>query len=250
MTSSPVTPTPASSVLLVQDGEDGLEVFMLKRHIDSDFVGGAYVFPGGKVDNTDLDMPEGTTGQGLDEFGVAAVRETFEESGVLLAHRGEVPVSAELTTSPEFQKARTRLASLDDHWDWRPWLVRQELTLDRLPWLAWWVTPEGVHRRFNTRFYIAECPADQIAQHDGKETTDSMWIRPAEALALQQRGDVSIILPTRKILTGLASHDKVNAAIAETATRAQQPTRIEPTIELVNGEAMAMHSTFATPESI
>ena len=250
MTSPPVTPAPAATVLLVRDGATGLEVFMLKRHIDSDFVGGAYVFPGGKVDDADLDMPEGTITPGLDEFGIAGVRETFEESGVLLAHRNDVAVSPELTAMDAYQQARRNLASRDTSWDWRPWLIAERLTLDRLAWYAWWVTPAGVHRRFDTRFYIAACPAGQVARHDGTETTDSKWIRPAEALTLQQRGDISIILPTRKILAELAGQYDVHTAITETATSLQQPTRIEPTIELVNGEAMAMHWTFAKPESV
>lgn len=241
MTSPPVTPSPAATVLLVRDGATGLEVFMLKRHIDSDFVGGAYVFPGGKVDDADLDMPEGTITPGLDEFGIAGVRETFEESGVLLARRGGFPVSAELVKSPGFQEARRRLASLNDHWDWRPWLVQQKLTLDKLPWLAWWVTPEGVRRRFDTRFYVALCRS-QHANHDNVETVDSMWIRPKDALAAQHRNEVSIILPTRKSLAALASLQTAQDALDYASCSI--PERIEPTILHVNGVAMADHASF------
>lgn len=242
-------PTPAATVVLVRDGQAGLEVFMLKRHLDSDFVGGAYVFPGGKVDEKDLEMPLGTTMPDADEFGVAAVRETFEESGVLLAHRNGVPVSDELPATRLYQDARSKLASRSNSWDWRPWLVQEQLTLNRLDWYAWWVTPAGVHRRFDTRFFIAACPPNQVAHHDGVETTDSMWTRPKEALTAQARGEVSIILPTRKNLASLVGFPMVQDVL-DHVSQSGLPARIEPTIVPSDGEPMVDHPSFDRPEVV
>ena len=244
-----MTPTPAASVLLVRDGRTGIEVFMLRRHLNSDFVGGAYVFPGGKVDDRDHEMPESTAADDIDAYEVAAVRETFEEAGVLLATVSGVQIDHAFMSSETTQQARNALAARDTVWDWRPWLTEAVVELKPLVWWAWWVTPKGVHRRFDTRFYLAEFPADQVAEHDNIETTDSMWIRPEDALARQARDEVSIILPTRKILASLQQH-RTTAELIAYAVGLGPPERIEPVVGLVEGQPFVTHPSFDGPEAV
>lgn len=253
---SPIRPgedqpaVPASTVMLLRNGSEGIEVFMLERHIDSDFVGGAYVFPGGKVDAVDRAMPRGTVpDDDRTGFRVAAVRESFEECGVLLARQSGHLVDAETLRLPTFLAARRRLTSRGDTWDWRPWLVEQALVLDldALVWWSWWVTPAGVHRRFDTRFFVAHAPVGQLPSHDDVETTDSRWVRPQDALAAAAAGSATIILPTRKNLEELARFPTAEAALA--APRPPVPERIQPRLRRdTGGNLWIMHDTFANPE--
>ncbi|MQB01360.1 MAG: NUDIX hydrolase [Actinobacteria bacterium] len=241
----------AATVLLLRDGSAGPEVFMLERHLKSDFIGGAYVFPGGKVDGFDrslsasmwtgIDLPatgarmRQTEAEALGSH-VAAVRETFEESGILLGSRAGRPLVAADLLAPSFQVARERLCSRDDDWDWRPWLREERLVLDlgQLAWWSWWVTPAGVHRRFDTRFFVAVMPGDQVAAHDRVETTNSRWVTPEEALQAASSGQVQIIFPTRKNLEALRSFDTVAAAIKAAREGGVDTRRVQP--ELVTDD--------------
>ena len=181
---------PAATVLLVRNAAAGLEVFMVERHAEIDFVAGALVFPGGRVDPADGDPALRSRCRGADDldeaalaFGVAAIRETFEECGVLLAcERG----AAELVSGERLRSIAERhreavhvgetpmlrLAELED----------LELATHRLVHFAHWITPEGMPKRFDTHFYLAEAPGDHVAVHDGTESVDSTWIRPADAV--------------------------------------------------------------------
>ena len=258
----------AATVVLVRDG-DGLEVLLLERHLDSDFAGGALVFPGGKVDAADRDLaPDRWRGGDLaawrarlgcaseaDALGllVAAVRETFEEAGILLARRedGTVPTADDLTSS-SMVAARRRLASRSERWDWRPWLADEGLLLDldALAMWSWWVTPSGQHRRFDTRFLIARVPADQIAAHDRVEMTAMRWTRPTDALAAQRRGEVTVIFPTRCNLRDLARFPSVAAAFEAAVTGAVDQRRIQPDVVLVDGRPMVQHPFGGDPEPV
>ena len=240
-----MTTTPAASVVLVRDAPNGIEVFMLERHLNSDFVGGAYVFPGGKVDARDHKMPPHTVAPGVDPYQVAAARETFEEAGILLASAGHDSTISSIDTKP----ARQAMSERGSEWDWRPWLSDSGIQLNYLDWWAWWVTPEGVHRRFDTRFYIAELPRDQTAAHDNIETTDSMWVRPHDALARQVEGEVMIILPTRKILASLRPFQNSSDLMAH-ARELGEPERIEPSVVLREGKPLVHHPTFDKPETV
>lgn len=242
-----MTPVQASTVILLRDVDEGVETFMLERHLDSDFVGGAYVFPGGKVDEEDCRLPPDLW-TGIDpvteapRFGVepamalglyvAAARETLEEAGVLL---GSVP---------------SRTADRPGHEDsLEEWLRDHGAVLDLgtlAPW-SWWVTPEGVHRRFDTKFFAAVAPSDQRARHDGAETVDSMWVRPADAIARARAGEVMIILPTRRNLLAI---DGGSAQEIVRASRARFPERIEPQVrpDPVSGEMRIFHPSFEGPE--
>jgi 8-oxo-dGTP pyrophosphatase MutT (NUDIX family) len=262
----------AATIVLLRDrvrGEGPLEVLLLERHLDSDFAGGALVFPGGKVDHADRHLdaarwtgrdPKGWrerlgTETDADARGllVAAVRETFEEAGVLFANRedGE-PVTPDELHSASFREARHRLCARDERWDWRRWLEDEALVLDlrALEFWSWWVTPEGQHKRFDTRFFLAVLPPGQAAAQDGVETTSLGWWRPEEALAAHEREDVMIIFPTRRNLEALARY-----ATAEEARQAAQAgevdtRRIQPEVVRVDGELMVQHPYEDAPSRI
>lgn len=262
----------AATILLLRDAEagveEGIEVLLLERHIDSDFAGGALVFPGGKVDPADRELPPerfsgrdpGAWREALgaatdaDALGllVAAVRETFEEADVLLATRGGVPVTDADLASDSFVEARRRLASREERFDWREWLEEEELVLDldALALWAWWVTPEGQHKRFDTRFFAAMLPAGQSAAHDDVEMTSLRWSTPQAALSAQRAGTMTVIYPTRKNLQALCQHDSA-AAAWEAADRGEvEQRRIQPTVVVVDDQVMVQHPYEAAPEPI
>ena len=259
----------ASTVVLLRDGADGLEVFMLERHLASDFAGGALAFPGGKVDPADRALP-GSHWRGVDPtaaaaqlgvdeasdalgFLVAAVRETFEEAGLLLGTRGASPITAEDLATPSFLEARRRMASRDEHWDWREWLDEEEVVLDlgRLALWSWWVTPPGMHRRFDTRFFVVEAPAAQTRAlaHDMVETTDSRWTRPADAIEAHQAGRVTVVYPTRKNLEGLAAFTSADDCIqAARAGRVDQRRIMPRLVTDDDGRTLVQHPDGGAPE--
>jgi 8-oxo-dGTP pyrophosphatase MutT (NUDIX family) len=262
----------AASILLVRDrvrGEGPLEVLLLERHLDSDFAGGALVFPGGKVDPQDRELdaarwtgrnPKGWrerlgTETDAEARGllVAAVRETFEEVGVLLAtDEEEQPVTADQLRSASFRKARQRLCSRDERWDWRRWLEDEALVLDlrALEFWSWWVTPEGQHKRFDTRFFLAVLPAGQTPAHDDVEATSLGWWRPEDALAAAERGEVTIIFPTRRNLEALARFDTAAAARQAARDGEVDTRRIQPTVVKVDGELFVQHPYEDEPQRI
>ena len=272
LTDEIVQPVDSATVLLVRDaveGAGGVEVLLLERHLDSDFAGGAYVFPGGKVGAEDraldparwqassLSAWHDRLGVGSDEevlgLLVAAVRETFEEVGVLLAHReGGEPIVAQDLMTPSFRSARERLASREGRWDWRTWLEEERvvLDLDTLALWSWWVTPEGQHKRFDTRFFIAAAPPDQIAEHDRVEATEVLWATPQDALAAQVRGEVTIIFPTRRNLETLVRFPTAEAAVQAANAGAVDQRRIVPTMVRVDGKILVQHPDEDEPSSV
>lgn len=243
------TAVPSASVLLLRGSSSGgVEVFLQQRTIASDFAGGAYVFPGGKVDPQDRDMPPEVLGEvdavalqrGLGTrtpgdalaLAVAAIREAFEEAGVLLASRDGHVVAGDELGRPEVVAMREALAARHEAADWRSFLSEEGLVLDlsALVPFAWWVTPHGIHRRYSTRFFVAAVPAgqgDRLA-HDGSEMTDSVWIDPAAALAAGESGERVIIYPTRRTLAALAAHPTVDAALAAARSGAVDMRPIVP----------------------
>lgn len=262
---SAIAPTQAATVMLLRE-EPTLEVFMLERHLDSDFVGGAYVFPGGKVDPNDYHIPRtslyGSTSKSLvaavgpelaTALAVAAIRETFEESGVLLGSIADRPIDASVLNSSSFMQAKARLAERGGDWEWNDWLEAETVRLDlsALHWWSWWVTPAGVHRRFDTKFFVAHLPNDQAPVHDNIETTDSVWLPPAQALEAAASGAVSIILPTRKNLSTLEQYAKADSALAAAQDDDFPRPRIEPTVSRTeDGQLHVMHPSFDKPEPV
>jgi len=205
----------AATVLIVRDGERGLEVFMVKRHRQIDFASGALVFPGGAVDAADSRVPApGDYSVRERAMRVAAIRETFEESGVLLARElgGSDWVSGERAAALGHAAAGLGFAELVER-------ERLELGLDALTPFAHWITPESMPKRFDTQFYIVAAPADQHARHDGHESVDSVWIEPTRALEQAAKGVYTIVPATRLNVEMLARSADVAQALAAAAAR-------------------------------
>ncbi|MEM7219135.1 MAG: NUDIX hydrolase [Pseudomonadota bacterium] len=205
-----IAPTvPAATVLLLRDAPDGLEVFMVVRHHQIDFASGALVFPGGKADPQDFE-PElrelaigGTDDDDLFGAQVAALREAFEECGVLLARRlGEDRlIDGERLASLQTYREPINNGELG----FAQFLREQHLVLDcgALGHFAHWITPEMMPKRFDTHFFVASAPPDQLAVHDGYESVDSVWIRPADAIGDAESGQRTIIFPTLRNIHAL-----------------------------------------------
>jgi 8-oxo-dGTP pyrophosphatase MutT (NUDIX family) len=251
MRAADVAVQPAATVMLLRDSASGLEVFMLQRTLSAAFARGQYVFPGGRVDDADhgddfepicdgYDDTSASSALGLDHGGlawyVAAIRESFEEAGVLLAR----PTDAEHVVrfdSPEVVEHfnTARLAIHSGEMTLVELCVAENLQLltDRLHVVAHWLTPLGERRRFDTRFFVAHAPPSQQPLHDDEETIDSLWIGPDAALRMCEAGELQMFPPTIACLRWLAAHATADAAIAATGTI---PPRIEPRLALDQNE--------------
>lgn len=236
----------ASTVVLLRDGSEGIEVCLMRRNLDSDFVGGAHVFPGGGVDAADrsvaasrscvgLDDAEASRRLGLDNgglaFWVAAIRESFEEAGVLMARRTDGgPVDASDPTVSE------RLAILRAEVDaatitMAEAAAREGLVLDagRLHHFSRWITPVGSHRRYDTYFFVAAAPEDQEVRHDDRELIGTNWWTPHEALRRHDDGEIVLIFPTVRTLVALSRFERSADVLAHAAGLSQ----VEPVLPLL-----------------
>jgi 8-oxo-dGTP pyrophosphatase MutT (NUDIX family) len=200
-TTTPAKPRPASTVLLLRDGLDtGLEVFMVERHHKMGFAAAARVFPGGRVDDADIEHADDTAGA----FRIAAIRETFEESGILLARpRGQsdlIPPDHLKQLQPARPAVNTGDLKFTDL------LNRENLTLasDLLVPFAHWITPVTYPKRYDTHFFVARAPKEHIGEHDGHESVDSLWISPNQALSDTDAGQGKLEFPTRRNLEKLS----------------------------------------------
>lgn len=237
-------PRPAASVMLLRDAEQGPEVFMLRRHSDSDVLGGAYVFPGGKVDADDhdddmlarVDIPASALHSALADpalaphhaagFFVAACRETFEECGVLLAHRTDGALAGR--ASALARDGHSFLELLQQ-------LDLQLATSQLIPWSRW-VTPRMatlMNKRFDTRFFVAMAPADQIARHDERETTEGLWQAPRVALERYWARDIDLAAPQIMTLAHFSRFRSAADIVAE--ARRRPPPTIEPNPRKIEG---------------
>jgi 8-oxo-dGTP pyrophosphatase MutT (NUDIX family) len=224
------TPLPAATVVLLRDGEGGLEVFLLQRHKATAFMGGAYVFPGGKLDPADADPALRALCSGPDDealraalgptetldattaraLHIAAVRETFEEAGVLLgpqpgSHADLAEARARLHAGEPFARVVSALGAT--------------LDLGRLCPLSRWVTPAVERRRFDARFFLASVDTSQVATADVHETVAELWARPADAIAKHLAGAIDLPPPTLRTLELLVPHRSAAEALAEAAAR-------------------------------
>ena len=241
----------SATVMLVRDGAAGLEVFMLERHLNSDFAGGAYVFPGGTIDPRDLDAEAAgyLDGPSVAEaaaridapndralgFYLCAIRETFEEAGVLLAHRDGEPVRFDDDAEEK------RFAVYRDEFNARggslATLAKEEglrYSGDLLHYYARWITPEFAPKRYDARFFVATMLAGQSPLHDDVETTASTWIRPVDALSRAAEGLFSIIFPTRKTLESLVGFATAGEVIA--STHGKEIPALLPKVVLSDGQ--------------
>jgi 8-oxo-dGTP pyrophosphatase MutT (NUDIX family) len=216
-------PVPAATIMLLREGKASPEVLMLERHAQSEFLPDLYVFPGGRVDPGDYELFDRVSGLSASQavqrapsvdpdaalaFFVAAIRETFEEAGVLLARRRGEPelVSGELAA----EICAHRLGVQDGTLPLREIVESYDLELaaERLSVHGHWITPVVVPRRFDTLFFAAAAPRGHEAVHDGVESSDHVWIRPDEAIAQAKRKQRQMIFPTLanlQTLTGFAS---------------------------------------------
>jgi 8-oxo-dGTP pyrophosphatase MutT (NUDIX family) len=218
----------AATVMLLRQGPSNIEVLMLRRNLNLEFVGGAYVFPGGKVDKADRD-PEvigrslnlgdlecskalGISSGGVGYF-VAAIRESFEESGIFIGSRsdGTVPTEEELSGAREDLLLKRS--------DFADVLAKEDLYMDlsQLVYFAHWITPEAQPKRYDTRFFVASAPLGQLGMHDDSETVSHLWIDPNEALSGAKRKSFEIVLPTRQNLMAIAKYKTVNEVLEAAA---------------------------------
>jgi 8-oxo-dGTP pyrophosphatase MutT (NUDIX family) len=217
----------AATVALIRDAADGMEVYLLRRVRGMSFAGGMHVFPGGSVDPADATADIGWAGPSAAEWAAAfatdeptarslvcaAVRETFEESGVLLAGSSPDDLLADVSTD-EWEAERVALEAREHSLS--ELLARRGLVLrsDLLRPLAHWITPEVEPKRFDTRFFLARLPAGQVTRVAGTEADQRLWLRPADAI----EQDLTMLPPTRAALIDLSAYDDVDAALAATRT--------------------------------
>ena len=243
MSTEAVAPRPASTILLLRDSAAGeIEVFMMVRHYEIDFSSGALVFPGGSVDKGDQEIIANpllySGGEGLDQAGlsfrIGAIRETFEESGILLARAGGSNDFVDAKRASEIEAAHraalcdgktTFLKVLDDN--------GLRLALDELLPYAHWITPVGMPKRFDTWFFLAAAPPEQIGAHDGRESTDSIWLSPREALAGGDSGRFKLPFPTTRNLIKLGKQSNVRAALDD--VRGKPVVTVMPVMTKLNG---------------
>jgi 8-oxo-dGTP pyrophosphatase MutT (NUDIX family) len=227
----------AATVMLLRDTAGGLEVFMLRRNLNSDFVGGAYVFPGGGVDDHDRHVDLDAVCQGRTDasasaqlgiergglaYWVAAVRECFEEAGLLLARPagspgGDLVRFDDPVVAARFDRHRTAVDTGERR------LVEVcleeglQLAVDTIHYFSHWITPLGAPRRYDTRFFVARAPDAQVGLHDDREVIENLWVRPSDALARHRAGDLEMIFPTVRSLEALERFDRVHEVIAAAA---------------------------------
>ncbi len=208
---------PSSTVVVARGAAADPEIFMVRRHESSSF-GDAHAFPGGVIDPEDSDVHEfcagltsadadarlGVKSGGLDYYS-AAVRELFEESGVLLA---------DLAALDENLKS-VRDALNDRSQNWAEFVTRNKLQLHcgELHYFSHWVTPPTLEKRYTTRFFLAALPDGQDAMHCGGELTESCWVTATDILAAGRRGDVKLHYPTIKTLESVARHKSMDSLL-------------------------------------
>lgn len=224
----------ASTVIVLRETEGPLETFMLCRHGQSGFMGGAHVFPGGKVDATDSDPAwkgriDRSTQEIADLLGeqdqdvalalwVAGIRETFEEAGVLIANTASgVDLDAERQRVDAGVPFSQIAADVD-----------MTINAMALTPYARWITPKMETSRFDTRFFIAVLPEGQHATHDGTETTSAVWLKPSDAIDEMHASRIKLAPPTVRTLDWLSAFDTAASVIADASSRS--PPLVRPRI--------------------
>ena len=231
-------PLDAATVVMLRDGPDGLQVLLMRRHQASNVLGGAYVFPGGKLDPEDqnpawqprLSQDSATLHRRLGEpdtpherskvLFVAAMREAYEECRVLLGCAAHAQA-----------QAQALLQALRSGQNWHQAFADQALTLHTEPLLPWcrWITPRQAsvtNKRFDTRFFVTQVPDDQLAEHDNHEATEALWIRPREALLRYWDREIELAPPQIMSLVHLSRHPHAHSVLNEAHSR--RPPVIEP----------------------
>ncbi|MCZ6531924.1 MAG: NUDIX hydrolase [SAR324 cluster bacterium] len=258
----PVVPRDASTVVLMRDSQSqggAPEVLLVRRHAGANFAAGAHVFPGGALEEIDFqrqsqelsprlsaqaaqavicDAPSAENALGL--F-VSAIRETFEEVGILLARtENGTPWCAD-SRSPEIMLA-VRESFFRGSQKFSSWMREQKLCLatEDLVYFAHWITPEIRPRRFDTRFFLAEVAPDTEAWTDGREVFDHVWASPRKAIALHEQGKLQLMTPTIRNLELLSSYPRAREAVS--ALRLASVPTILPKIQVcADGTQRVLH---------
>jgi 8-oxo-dGTP pyrophosphatase MutT (NUDIX family) len=266
-------PQPAATIMVVRDRPPGapgaagaagapttpaIEVLMLRRNLRSEFMGGAFVFPGGRLDAGDDDAAiEGLcTGRAAAEasrllgvargglaYWVAAIRECFEEAGILIARRA-VSGSQQEPLSLADPVAARRLAARRQALNARRCTLADvcraeglELPVGDIHYFAHWVTPLGAPRRYDTRFFVVAAPPDQTALHDAGETIEDVWVTPQEALRRHRDGEIELVFPTVRNLQAIGMFDAVGDLVDTAAAQADRVATVVPRI-VVDGDGV------------
>ena len=213
-------PRDASTVIVARDTDAGIEVYMLRRSSRSPAVPDAYVFPGGTIDNNDKSPQArmriaGQWRPAEPAFTYAAIRETFEECGILFAVKA-IPLE-------RLREARSLM--LEGKRSFSETLIDLDTQLDAraVRYFSRWITPPVVQHRFDARFFVSRVPAGQIPEADAFETYDGRWIRPADMIAEAQRDAVQLIFPTFKHLERVGQFATVDELLAFADTKKTIP---------------------------
>ena len=250
---TPADPRPASTVILLRNTAGGPEVYLLRRQRSMAFAAGMTVFPGGRVDATDATIADswsgpspawfaarlGCSAQTAAAYVAAAVRETFEESGVLLAGPSSSSVVGD-TTGADWEADRIALEARE--LGFAEFLHRRGLVLraDLLgPW-AHWITPEFEPKRYDTSFFVAALPAGQITRDVTSESDQVAWMRPADAVAAVEAGELLMLPPTYVCCRDLTPYDEVADVLSAAGDRKIRP--ILPTVR-VDGDQAYLETT-------
>ena len=245
----PEEPAPASTIVLMRDKEDDLEIFFVKRHGKARFMANRFVFPGGRMDEEDKDASialhcrgyvphELAEKMGTDEeeavgLHVAGFRELFEEAGALLATESNGdPI--DFTAPDELDRYDTyRVTLQEEEVSFNQIIEWEDLTLrmDQLLYFAHWITPPVEKHRYDTRFFLAKAPAHQTLVHDEVETTDSCWMTPKEAVDGYAAGDLQLAPPTLHILLNMAAHKTADEVFAHYTDREVPAIEPQPNLE-------------------
>ena len=247
------TPTPAASVLLIRDTNKQIEVFMIKRSMKTNF-GGAWVFPGGKIDNEDTSINYSKYSPQLDDrlasarlgieknglsYWIACIRECFEESGILLANKKGENLKNTIFTNKDLNiindykdrilNGENIFFEMIDH-------LNLELATSELAYISHWITPKIEKRRYSTRFFIARTTA-QEATHDGTEGVESKWVNPKIALEESKNGNFPMIMPTIKNLEMISEYSSTALLLNDMKNKTKEAIpKVEPIFEIVDGE--------------
>ncbi|MGM0557048.1 MAG: NUDIX hydrolase, partial [Myxococcota bacterium] len=248
----------ASTVMILREAPDGFQVFMVRRHSGNEFLANRYVYPGGKLDAEDCtpdasEHVEGMTPEDakrrLDEdidpydalgLFLAGVRETFEESGLLLARRSDEDNFIDLTSNPNVaRRFSTYREQLQDGDISLSEVAEREDLVFPMQWLGYfahWITPFIESKRFDTRFFVCLAPAHQEPLHDERETTEGLWLTPTEALERSRGDDFLLAPPTLRTLQQLS--DFTSASDALEFARSYVPPTILPHMEMSGEEVL------------
>jgi|HubBroStandDraft_1064217.scaffolds.fasta_scaffold48667_2 8-oxo-dGTP pyrophosphatase MutT (NUDIX family) len=238
---------PAATIVLLRDRPDGLEVFMVVRHHAIDFASGALVFPGGRVDENDFALagnaelcpnPDGIAKEAM-SFRIAAIRETFEECGVLFARPRDSTALIDGASLRNVEHThRVPLAEGRISFDSVLTAYRLLPATDLLTHFAHWITPRNQPKRYDTHFFLAEAPVEHLAAHDGEEAVDSLWVTPRQVLADTAAGRFKLVFATQMNLMKLATYKTAVDALA--AAREASVVTVLPEASQIDGTRRLM----------